>query len=195
MGKLWHPTTWRDRHIQNGIVVFASSMPGIEKEQIKYMSDEYFDLLGVQPRHDNIVTDEGEGWFLDLALRNQQNDLTGFELLLSTSGTLVEASVYADRSELADGDGYAAKAVARGTGGWTAPTGTNPVSVTTPTAGTHDWTASANWASPVEQQCIVTTGAATNRLIAFSDLGGGSGRTILNGDTLSVDFDLQAGGT
>jgi hypothetical protein len=47
----------------------------------------------------------------------------------------------------------------------------------------------------VEQQAIVTVGLATNRLISFSDLAGGAGRTILNGDTLSVDFDMQAGGT
>jgi hypothetical protein len=150
-------------------------------------------LRDLQEFAGNVVTDEGEGWFLNAALRDVDVP-TSFELILSTSGTLAETSVYADRSELGDGNGYAAKSVARSTGGWTAPAGTTPTSVTTPTAGTHDWTATGAW-SAVEAGCIITVGATADRLIAYNVLNSGSGRTLATDDTLSVDFDLQGGGS
>ena len=141
----------------------------------------------------NTVTDEGEAWFLDVALRNTQTDLTGFEVILSTSNTLAETSVYADRSELADGNGYAGVAVARSTAGFDAPSGTNPT--TTKVSTNPSWTATGDWPATVYNACLVTVGAATNRLLAFIPIGGTGGRTILNGDTLTVTFNVAAGGS
>ncbi len=190
-------TKWRDRHYNaDGLLLGASGLwvPGLETLGIERGSKLEAEILGLQPYNGNVVTDEGEAWILNVVFRNTDlTSFTGFELVLATNGSLVEASVFATITELTDGDGYAAKSVAQGTGGWTAPTGTTPTSITTPNAGTHDWTATAAW-SAVEYACIVTDGMATNRLIALNALNSGSGRTLANGDTLSVDFDLQAGG-
>jgi hypothetical protein len=172
MGKLWHPTKWRHWHYNAaGILLYDSGW------------------------EDNVVTDEGEAWILDVAFRNTQlAGFTNFEVMLSTSATLSETSAYAARSELADGDGYAAKTVNRNTTDFSAPTGTDPVSITTPATGTHDWTASADWASIVEAACLTTVGLTPNRLIGFVPLAGGAGRDVNNGDTLKVSVSPQAGG-
>jgi len=173
MSKNWHLSHYKVAHIRNGEVLWEDYIP-------------------------NTVTDEGEGWILDVAFRNNQvSGLTGFELIISTAGSLTETSAYAARSELADGSGYAAKSVAWGTGGWTAPSGTTPTSITTPAAGSHSWTASADWngGSAVTYAALVTVGLATNRLISHAALGGGSGRIVLDGDTLNVTMDVQLGGS
>ena len=187
----------RFRHTNgDGLLLWASGFDDdIVKEGIYRGTDEWLDMCAAQVWDDNVVTDEGEAWILDAAFRNNQlSGFTFFELILSTSNTLSETSVYADRSELADGNGYAHKQVDRDTTDWSAPTGTTPTSITTPGTGTWQWTATANW-SIVYDAAIVTAGLATNRLIAYDDLGGGSGRTLLTNDTLDVDFDINAGGS
>lgn len=173
MSKNWHLSYYKVAHIRNGEVIWEDVIP-------------------------NTVTDEGEGWILDAAFRaNQLTGLTGFELIISTAASLLETSAYADRAELADGNGYSAKSVAQGTGGWTAPSGTNPTSITTPAAGNHSWTATGDWnsGSAVNYAALVTVGLATNRLLTHAALGSGSGRIVLNGDTLNVTMDVQLGGT
>lgn len=195
MGSLWHPTRWRDRQIRGGYLIGASGVG--ENLWIPIDGAEYQELLHDQPWHDNIVTDEGEAWILNVAFRN--NDLSGFtsfEVLLDTGGALVETSTIASVTELGDGSGYAAKTVNRNTTDWSAPTGTNPTYITTPATGTHTWTCTgSDWASVVEQACLVTVGMTTDRLIAFADLGGGAGRDINVGDSLDLDLDVNAGGS
>jgi len=146
----------------------------------------------------NIVTDEGEDWILDVAFRNNQlSGFVDFEVVIATDASLTETSVFASVTELADGDGYADINVARATSGWSAPTGTTPSSITTPSSGNHSWTATADWnsAAAVEYICLVTNGLTPERLIALAALGGGSGRIVLNGDVLNVTLDAQLGGS
>lgn len=172
MTKLFHPTTYYVTQIRDGKVI-------------------YDDVI------ENTVTDEGEGWILDVAFRAEQlTGLTGFELILST-GALVETSVFAGASELADGSGYTAKSVARSTAGFTAPSGTTPVSITTPTASSHSWTASADWngGAAIDFVALTTVGLTPNRLLTHAALGSGAGRIVLNGDTLNVTMDVQLGGS
>ncbi len=146
----------------------------------------------------NIVTDEGEGYILDVAFRNNQiSGFTSYEVLIATNASLTETAVYATFTELTDGDGYAAKTVNKNTTDWSAPTGTTPTSITTPSTGNHSWTATADWnaAAAVEYVVLSTVGLTPNRLVALAALGGGSGRIVLNGDTLNVTLDAQLGGS
>ena len=172
MPKTYHPTTYTFEQWRGGKLIYAETVP-------------------------NVVTDEGEAWILDAALRNNQlAGLTSFELIVSTSGVLAETSAWAARSELADAGGYSAKTVNRNTTDWSAPTGTTPTSITTPASGTHTWTATADWNSgtAVEEIALVTVGLTPNRLLTFAALGGGAGRIILDTDVLNVTLDTQAGG-
>ena len=170
--KTYHVFDFEFEHYRGGKLIYAEKVP-------------------------NVVTDEGEGWILDVAFRaNQLSGFTDFELVIATDGSLTETAVFATVTELADGDGYADINVARTTSGWTAPSGTNPTSITTPASGTHTWTATADWFSgvAVEYICLVTNGLTPERLVAFAALGSGSGRIIRNTDVLNVTLSTQAGG-
>ncbi len=172
MPKTYHPTTYHFEHWRGGKLLYAETVP-------------------------NVVTDEGEGWILDVAFRNNQlSGFVDFELVIATDASLTETSAFANVTELADGSGYADINVARATSGWSAPTGTTPTSITTPSSGTHTWTATGDWnsGSAVEYICLVTNGLAPERLVTFAALGGGSGRIILDTDVLNVTLDTQAGG-
>lgn len=190
-------TRWKDSHWNpEGVLIGASGVtPELERE-LRLDRATPAEVLAVQGWAGNNVTDEGEQWILEAAFHDAPGaSFTGFELLLATNASLLEATVFATVTELADGNGYAAKAVSRAqsAGNWSTVTGTTPSSITTPDTGNHSWTASAAW-STVEYACIVTL-ATAQKLIAFNALNAGNGRTLANGDTLNVTFDLQGGGS
>lgn len=193
-GKLAHPTQWKQRHYNgDGLLIWASGLGEIGHEGIYRATDEEVDAILAQEWDPNNVTDEGEGWILDVAFRNNQlSGFTNFGVGLSTDAALTETDVYAGMNEHGATDGYAGKTVARAVGGWSAPTGTTPTSITTPAAGTHTFSASGTWTA-VEATILYSIGLTPNRLIAWSNLS--ATRSLVNGDTLDVDLDVQAGGS
>lgn len=197
-GKLAHPTVWRQRHYnRDGLLLWASGLGDIAHEGIHRASDEEIDAVLAQKWSLNNVTDEGEDWILYAAFHDNAEPnggtFTGFAIQLSESGALAETSTYATRSELTGGaSGYAAISIARSSSGWTTPTGTTPSSITTPTSGTHTFNATGTW-DAVNAAMIVTVGQTTNTLIAYDNLS--TTRNLVSGDSLDVDFDIQAGGS
>lgn len=188
--RLAHPTRYRHRHIRDSRLIYAS---GIGEVDMAIHSKDYEALLREQPFEDNAVTDEGETWTLDVAFRdNQTSGLTSFGYGVSTASGLSETSTEATMTEMADAGGYANKTVARSTGGWDAPTGTTPTTMDMTT--TASWTATADWGLTIYWGILFTIGLTTDRLIAITQIGSGSGRDILDGDTLNSDLQLQAGG-
>ncbi len=192
---LAHPTRWRTRHFnKDGLLIWASGLGELGHEGIqKYNLQDMEELLREQPWDPNTVTHEGQEWILEVVFRDNINigggTFTGFELGLSTDAALAETDTYATRAELTDGSGYAGISVARGTGTWTAASGTEPVSTTTPSAGTHTWNATGTW-STANALILFTAGLTTNRLICFDNLS--QARTLGNGDQLDVDLDVTA---
>lgn len=190
---LAHPTQWRQRHYnKNGLLLWASGLGELAHEGIHRATDEEIDAILAQKWSPNSVTDEGEKLILELAFRNNLavggGSLTGWEIALSTDAALTETDTYATRAEHTDTAGYAAIAVARSTGGWTAAAGTT-ASITTPAAGTHQFAATGTWTA-VEACMILSVGMTTNTLVAWDNLS--ASRSLVNGDTLDVDFDITA---
>lgn len=199
-GKLAHPTIWRYRHYnKDGLMVWASGLGELGHEGIYRASDEEIDAIKAQKWRPNNVTDEGEDWILYAAFHDNPEaagggTFTGFALQLSEDNALVETDTYATRGELTGGaSGYSAISIERGaTTGWSDPTGTTPSSITTPRTGTHTFNATGTW-DAVYAAMIVTVGLTTNVLIAWDNLS--ATRNLVNGDSLDVDFDIQAGGS
>lgn len=198
MGKLAHPTRWRQRHYnKSGLLIWASGLGEIGHEGIYRATDEEIDAVKAQEWSPNNVTDEGEAWILYAAFHDNAEPnggtFTSFAIQLSESAALAETTTYSGRSELTGGaSGYSAININRASSGWTNPSGTTPTSITTPNSGTHTFSATGTW-DAVNAAMIVTVGQTTNTLIAYDNLS--TTRNLVNGDSLDVDFDIQAGGS
>jgi len=195
MSSLAHPTRWRHRHYNgDGQLLWASGLGELGDEGIYRATPAEVEAINQQKWQLNTVTNEGEKWILYAAFHDNAEPnggtFTSFALQLSENASLAETTDYAGRSELAGGaSGYAAINIARSSSGWTTPTGDTPSSITTPTSGTHQFSATGTW-DAVYAAMIVTVGQTTNTLIAWDNLS--ATRNLVNGDTLDIDFDITA---
>lgn len=177
VNRMEHPTSWRYRHYRDGGLIWASGIGDVDP------SDEA-DVLMEQPVTLNAVADEGEQSILDSYFRGQ-NTPTSFTLRL-TGTTPSETSTLAGLTEVT-GTGYAGIAVARNTTDW--PTlalvgGDYKVSMLTKT-----FTATGTWTAATYMY-LATTSNNTGKLISYSALS--ASRTLVNGDTLQVDYSVTA---
>lgn len=147
----------------------------------------------------NTVTDEGEDWVLYAAFQNDTaadkgGTFTSFSLALVSNASLTETTAYGDLTILST-NGATAKTINRNNTDWADPTGTTPSSISL--ASTQTWTASGGQlgGATCEYVCLVTVGLTTNVCIAHAALNAGSGRVVADGESLNVDFAVNAGGS
>lgn len=177
IGRLEHPTQYRFRHYRDDGLIWASGIGDVDP------SDET-DVLRSQPLTLNAVADEGEQLILDVFFRAATAP-TNFTLRLANS-TPTETSTLAGITWVS-GTGYAGITVARNTTDW--PTlalvsGDFKVTMATKTfSATGTWT-TANFIA------LATTADNTGKLVSYSALS--AARTLVNGDTLAVDYSVTA---
>jgi hypothetical protein len=158
-----------------------------------------FLAAGEAPFESNIVTDEGEDWVLYAAFQNDPaadkgGTFTSFELALVSNATLSETDTHSALTILTT-NGATAKTINRNNTDWADPTGTTPASIAL--AASQVWTASGGQlgGATAEYVCLVTAGLTTEVLIAHAALNAGAGRVVADGETLTVTFAVNAGGS
>ena len=123
------------------------------------------------------VTNDGRKKIIDLALGN--DTLGTLQIGLVTNGSLSDSSAYGDLTELS-GNGYARQNVTYGAG-----TDANPsvadASAVSFTASGGDWSTA--------YYAVLIEGGDT--LVGFLSLNSGSGRAVLDGQTLNVDTEFN----
>lgn len=175
--RMLHPTQYRFRHYNQDGLIWASGIGDVTP------ADEA-DVLACQPVTLNAVADEGEQLILDVFFRAAAAP-TNFTLRL-TGTTPGETSTLAGLTEVT-GTGYAGITIARNTTDW--PTlalvgGDYKVSMLTKTfTATGTWTAATN-------MYLATTSNNVGKLVSYSALS--ASRTLVNGDTLAVDYSVTA---
>jgi hypothetical protein len=172
-----HLTQYRYRHYRDGGLIWASGIGDVDP------ADEA-DVLIEQPVALNAVADEGEQLILDVFFRDAAEP-TNFTLRL-TGTTPTETSTLGGLTEVT-GTGYAGITVARNTTDW--PTlalvgGDYKVTMLTKT-----FTATGTWTAATYMY-LATTSNNTGKLVSYSALS--ASRTLVNGDTLAVDYSVTA---
>lgn len=187
------PTKWRFRHRNaDGEIIWASGVGELDRP-ILPGSHQLVELDHDQPWKKNMLTDLGEGNILNVYFRANATP-TGFYIGLSQSNeaTLTETITLGSINEVT-GTGYARQSVARSTGAWGAPSGTNPTTVAQSAAVT--FSASGTWSAALsafitDSSTGTTDGGAGAIPIVVTDLS--ASRTLASGETLDVDFTVGA---
>ena len=172
-----HYTQYRFRHYRQGDLIWASGIGDVDP------SDEA-DVLHDQPVTQNAVADEGEQLVLDVILRGATAP-TSFFLRLSNS-TPTETSTLGGLTEVS-GTGYAAITINRNTTDW--PTLALVSGDYKATMLTKTFTATGTWTT-ANYIYLATTSNNTGKLFSYSALS--TARTLVNGDTLAVDYSVTA---
>lgn len=192
------PTAWRFQHRRGDEVMWMS---GIGEVDAGIRSRKFRDLLRIQKAElwlPNVVTDEGEDWVLYAAFQDVPEaagggTFTNFELVLPTNASgLAETSTFSTLT-FNTANGNTAKTINRNGTDWATPTGTTPSSMAL--AATQTWTASGGTlgGGTLNYCALTTAGLTTEVLIAYVGLS--TARTVADGESLDVDFDMQAGGS
>lgn len=175
---LAHPTEYRFRHYREGRLLWASSIGDVDAQ-----ADE-LEVVEAQLWTPNAIADEGEQWILDTFFRGAAAP-AGFFLRLATAAP-TDTSTLATVSQVT-GTGYAPIAVARNTTDW--PTLALNAGDFRVVMATKTFTATGTWTAATHMY-LATTSDNTGKLISYAALG--TTRTLVNGDTLAVDYNVTA---
>ena len=190
--KVTHPTQYkfvhRGRHPESGrqVVKWASGIGDLIEEHDMHIPvgsvREAF-ILADQRMEENFLADQGESDILDVYFRAGTAP-SGFFFRLFND-TPVETDALTDLINEVTGTGYAAIAVARNTTDW--PTLALNSGDYRITSATKTFTATGTWTAAT-YLVLATTSNNTGRHVASRALG--ATRTLLNGDTLAVTYNL-----